>query len=86
MMELEGKDIAVIGAGVVGLSTALSLQEGFPLAYVTIFADKFNDETLSSGSGGIFRPDINVHDDTERVRFGRRKNSKSKGSITTNTC
>lgn len=68
MMDLEGKDIAIVGAGVVGLSTALSLQEEFPKANVTVFADKFNDETLSSGSGGIFRPDINVHDDAERVR------------------
>ncbi|GFT64008.1 d-aspartate oxidase [Nephila pilipes] len=67
-MDLKGKDIAVLGAGIVGLSTALSLQEEFPMANITVFADKFNEETLSSGAGGIFRPDINVHGDEERVR------------------
>ncbi|GIY67173.1 d-aspartate oxidase [Caerostris extrusa] len=67
-MTLEGKEIAIIGAGIVGLSTALSLQEEFPLMGITVFADKFNDETLSAGSGGIFRPELNVHYDSERVR------------------
>ncbi|GBM37846.1 D-aspartate oxidase [Araneus ventricosus] len=67
-MALTGKEIAVIGAGVVGLSTALSLQEEFPLTNITVFADKFNNETLSSGAGGIFRPEINVYHDEERVR------------------
>ncbi|KAF8786306.1 D-aspartate oxidase like protein [Argiope bruennichi] len=67
-MALRNKEIAVIGAGVVGLSTAISLQEEFPLATITVFADKFNDETLSSGAGGIFRPEINVYHDEERVK------------------
>ncbi|XP_015921193.1 D-aspartate oxidase [Parasteatoda tepidariorum] len=61
-------NVAVIGAGVVGLSTALSIQEVFPSFKISIFADKFNEETLSSGAGGIFRPEINVHPDSDRVR------------------
>lgn len=48
-------NICVIGAGVVGLSTALQLQERFPGHSITIIADKFNSDTLSHGAGGIFR-------------------------------
>lgn len=62
-------EIAIIGAGVVGLSTALSIQEAFPKAKLTLFADKFNDKTLSSGAGGFFRPEIGVHHDADLVRY-----------------
>lgn len=46
----------VVGAGVVGLSTALELQKTFPNAQVSIFADKFGTETTSDVAAGIFRP------------------------------
>lgn len=54
--ELQGS-VLVIGAGVIGLSTARVLQEQFPRLKLTIVADKFLDETLSHGAGGLFRPD-----------------------------
>lgn len=46
----------VVGAGVVGLSTALELQREYRNAQVTIVADKFGDETTSAVAAGIFRP------------------------------
>lgn len=46
----------VLGAGVVGLSTALELQKTFPNAQISIFADKFGIETTSDVAAGIFRP------------------------------
>lgn len=46
----------VIGAGVVGLTTALELQKEFPTSCVSILADKFDVETTSDVAGGIFRP------------------------------
>ncbi|KAL4234741.1 hypothetical protein ACF0H5_006383 [Mactra antiquata] len=49
-------DIVVLGAGVVGLSTAVNLQTHFPDREVTIIADKFNTETTSDGAAGIFSP------------------------------
>lgn len=49
-------NIAVIGAGVVGLSTAINIQKLLPTAVVTIIADKFTKETTSDGAGGLFRP------------------------------
>ncbi|XP_060062704.1 D-aspartate oxidase-like [Ylistrum balloti] len=48
--------IAVIGAGVVGLSTAVNIQALIPGCDVTIIADKFEADTTSIGAGGIFRP------------------------------
>lgn len=50
--------IAVIGAGVIGLSTAVNIQRLIPNAKVTIIADKFGTETTSNGAGGYFRPNM----------------------------
>lgn len=48
--------IVVVGAGVVGLSTAVQLQKTFPNCSITIVADKFGKDTTSDGAAGIFRP------------------------------
>lgn len=47
---------AVIGAGVVGLSTALELQNRYPNSPVSVFAEKFGPNTTSDVAAGIFRP------------------------------
>lgn len=46
----------MLGAGVVGLTSALEVQSSFPSAHVTVIADKFNEDTTSDGAAGIFRP------------------------------
>lgn len=51
-------DIVVIGAGVVGLSTAVNIQNLLPDRRVTVIADKFTKDTTSDGAAGIFRPSI----------------------------
>ncbi|XP_033753953.1 D-aspartate oxidase-like [Pecten maximus] len=48
--------IIVIGAGVVGLSSAVSIQRALPGVKVKVVADRFHDETTSIGAGGIFVP------------------------------
>ena len=48
--------IAVIGAGAVGLSTAVRIQGHIPGVDVTLIADKFDKDTTSDGAAGIFRP------------------------------
>jgi len=48
--------IAVVGAGAVGLSTAVHIQQLHPSVAVTLIADKFTTETTSHGAAGIFRP------------------------------
>lgn len=49
-------NIAVLGAGVIGLTTAIELQKEFRNAKITILADKFTTETTSDGAAGLFRP------------------------------
>ncbi|ELU06258.1 hypothetical protein CAPTEDRAFT_19157 [Capitella teleta] len=51
-------DVAVVGAGVVGLSTAVKIQESIPKARVTLISDRFGQETTSDGAAGIFRPTV----------------------------
>lgn len=50
--------IAVIGAGAVGLSTAVQIQDLLPSANMTLIADKFTTETTSNGAAGIFNPTL----------------------------
>jgi len=52
------RQIAVVGAGVVGLSTAVQIQQLQPSALVTLIADKFTTETTSHGAAGFFRPTV----------------------------
>lgn len=49
-------NIGIVGAGIVGLTTALELQKEFPTAHISILADKFGVETVSDVAAGIFRP------------------------------
>ncbi|KAL5021663.1 hypothetical protein ScPMuIL_000818 [Solemya velum] len=52
-------NVAVLGAGAVGLSTALCVQQGVPGVRVTVIADKFTVDTTSDGAAGIIAP---MHD------------------------
>lgn len=49
-------NIAVLGAGIIGVSTALNIQKLLPSARIKIISEKFGQETTSWGSGGLFRP------------------------------
>ncbi|XP_013382965.1 D-aspartate oxidase-like [Lingula anatina] len=51
-------NIAVIGAGVVGLSTAVNIIESVPDARVTIYADRWSPDTVSDGAAGCFGPKL----------------------------
>ncbi|XP_052084675.1 D-aspartate oxidase-like [Mytilus californianus] len=50
--------IAVLGAGVIGLSTAVSIRKSLPSASIVIIADKFGSETTSYGAGGLSIPTV----------------------------
>ncbi|XP_033750236.1 D-aspartate oxidase-like isoform X4 [Pecten maximus] len=52
--------VVILGAGVVGLSTAINVQSILPNARVTIIAEKFDQETTSDGAAGIFRPNLEL--------------------------
>ena len=64
-------DIVVIGAGIVGLSTAVNIQRQIPGSRVTIVADRFLHETTSDGAAGIFRVtlDLTPTKSVDRYRF-----------------
>uniref|UniRef100_A0A8D8R5Z8 D-aspartate oxidase n=1 Tax=Cacopsylla melanoneura TaxID=428564 RepID=A0A8D8R5Z8_9HEMI len=48
--------VAILGAGVVGLSTAIEFQSRFPSCELTLIADKFTLDTTSDGAAGLFDP------------------------------
>ena len=48
--------VAIIGAGINGLSCANVIQERFPEISLTLFADKFSPETTSDGAAGLWWP------------------------------
>ncbi|XP_068608373.1 D-aspartate oxidase [Brachionichthys hirsutus] len=48
--------VAVVGAGVIGSSTAVCIAEALPMCSVTLVADKFSPDTTSDVAAGIFFP------------------------------
>jgi len=48
--------IIVIGAGVIGLTSALRLAEAYPNASIEIVAEKVALDTTSEGAGGLWKP------------------------------
>lgn len=59
----------VVGAGVVGLTTATLLQEARPDVKVTLFADKFEGDTTSVGAAGIFTPSAMFRGPSQEVTW-----------------
>ncbi|XP_040916929.1 D-aspartate oxidase [Toxotes jaculatrix] len=45
--------VVVVGAGVIGFSTAVCIAEALPLCSVTLLAEKFSPDTTSDGAAGI---------------------------------
>ncbi|XP_037602537.1 D-aspartate oxidase [Sebastes umbrosus] len=50
---MKGVRVVVVGAGVIGFSTAVCIAEALPLCSVTLLADKFSPDTTSDGAAGI---------------------------------
>lgn len=48
--------VCVLGAGVIGLSSAVCVQDMLPDVAVTVVADTFTPNTLSDGSAGFWMP------------------------------
>ncbi|OWR48574.1 d-amino acid oxidase, partial [Danaus plexippus plexippus] len=55
-MDKNAPNIAVLGAGVVGTTVSRILQEELRSADVTVIADTFKEDTVSTVAAGIFRP------------------------------
>ncbi|XP_055016278.1 D-aspartate oxidase-like [Boleophthalmus pectinirostris] len=48
--------VVVVGAGVIGLTSALCIAESLPNVVVTIIAENFSPDTTSDGAAGILSP------------------------------
>lgn len=59
--------IAVVGAGVVGVTTAVELKNNFRNANIDIVADKFDVNTTSFVAAGIFRPGTSFTGPNEEI-------------------
>ncbi|XP_064649871.1 D-aspartate oxidase-like isoform X2 [Lineus longissimus] len=61
--------ICIVGAGAIGLSTGVRIQEIIPRAQVTIIADKFSPDCVSNVAAGYLRmPEFEGHPDSEAKR------------------
>ncbi|XP_046652866.1 D-aspartate oxidase-like [Daphnia pulicaria] len=63
----EKKQICVLGAGIVGMTTAFMMKEKHTKWDVTIIADKFEQDTLSDIAAGIFRPSTSFKGPTSEI-------------------
>lgn len=48
--------VAVVGAGVIGVTSAFAVKSSFPSYDVKIFADAFSPDTTGDGSAGLWGP------------------------------
>lgn len=77
-------NIAVVGAGVIGLTTAIELKKELRNSNVTIFADKFTTETTSHVAAGLFRPGTSFCGPTEEItRYVLHLNTLKAGALFT---
>ncbi|XP_066298628.1 D-aspartate oxidase-like isoform X2 [Branchiostoma lanceolatum] len=63
-----GHRVCVVGAGVVGLSSAVCIQEKVPGVQVTVLSEKFSPHTTSDGAAGFWEPHILSDTPQELVR------------------
>ncbi|XP_059061500.1 D-aspartate oxidase-like [Achroia grisella] len=66
-MDRSAPKIAILGAGVVGLTVADILQNHLNKANITIIADRFKEDTTSSVAAGIFRPGTSFRGATREI-------------------
>ena len=55
-MEVKSCNVAVLGAGVIGLAAGVRLLNECPNVSVTVLADLTGSATTSQGSGGLWMP------------------------------
>jgi glycine/D-amino acid oxidase-like deaminating enzyme len=48
--------IAILGAGIIGITTAYKMKESLPNAIITVYADEYSPYTTSDVSAGYWEP------------------------------
>nr|XP_018667703.1 D-aspartate oxidase-like [Ciona intestinalis] len=65
------QNIAIIGAGIIGLSTACKIQEDIPGCQLTIFYDECSPNTTGDISAGLVCPYQNGNDEEDQAIYVR---------------
>jgi len=60
--------VAVVGAGVIGVTSAFAVKSSFPSYDVKIFADAFSPHTTGDGSAGLWSPFLLNDTPTEDIK------------------
>ena len=59
--------VAVVGAGIIGLSSAISIQNRIPGIDITLISDKFSPNTTGDGAAGLWTPYLLANTDPELI-------------------
>ncbi|KAK3089063.1 hypothetical protein FSP39_000502 [Pinctada imbricata] len=65
---MDKSNVCVVGAGIIGLSSAVRVQESGPSVRVTVIADKFSPSTTGDGSPGTWKPHLLNEDQADLIR------------------
>ncbi|XP_009946181.1 PREDICTED: D-amino-acid oxidase, partial [Leptosomus discolor] len=67
--------VAVIGAGVIGLSTALCIHEQYhslvPSLELEVYADRYTPHTTSDGAAGLWQPYLSDHGNLQETVWNK---------------
>uniref|UniRef100_A0A8C3KH46 D-amino-acid oxidase n=1 Tax=Calidris pygmaea TaxID=425635 RepID=A0A8C3KH46_9CHAR len=67
--------VAIIGAGVIGLSTALCIHEQYhglvPSLEMEVYADRFTPHTTSDGAAGLWQPYLSDHGNLQETLWNK---------------
>ncbi|XP_053136007.1 D-amino-acid oxidase isoform X2 [Hemicordylus capensis] len=74
-LEASAMRVAVIGAGVIGLSTALCIHDRFHSAVqpleIEVYADRFTPHTTSDGAAGLWQPYLYNQGNTQELLWNK---------------
>ena len=59
--------ICVLGAGIVGLTSAVCIQDAVPGADLTLVSEAFSPHTTSDGSAGFWLPFLVNQDQAQQI-------------------
>ena len=65
------KRVAIIGAGICGVSSAICLQEADASLELTIIAEKFSPNLVSDGAAGYWEPYLIKDTPKEKLTYER---------------
>ncbi|XP_063827271.1 D-aspartate oxidase [Ostrinia nubilalis] len=66
-MDKSSPKIAIVGAGIIGMTVAKILQENLGKAQISVIANKFHEDTVSYVAAGIFRPGTSFRGPTKEI-------------------